>query len=166
MLLSHLYSCEKFKYGGHWGGLGELEVMLHIFHLPLNIYAPLFSTLFGVVIVQSLSGFWLFATLWSAAYQLPVLHYLPEFAQIPVHWVSDAIQPPHPLLPPSPQCFLASGSFPMSRLFTSDGQSIRASASVLIMNMQGWFPLELTGLISLLSKGLWRVFSSTTVSKH
>ena len=70
------------------------------------------------------------------------------------------------LLPPSPQSFLASGSFPMSRLFQSRCQSIRASASVLTMNMQGWFPLELTGLISLLFKGLWRVFSSTTVSKH
>ena len=57
------------------------------------------------------------------------------------------------------QSFPASGSFPMSRLFASGGQSIGASASVLPMNIQGWFPLGLTGLISLLSKGLWRVFS-------
>ena len=64
--------------------------------------------------------------------------------------------------------FLASGSFPMSRLFTSGGQSIgaSASASVLPMNTQGWFPFGLTGLISLLSKGLSRIFSSTTVWKH
>jgi len=55
-----------------------------------------------------------------------------------------------------PQSFPASGSFPMSWLFTSDGQSIgaSASASVLPMNIQGWFPSGLTGLISLLSKGL------------
>ena len=61
-----------------------------------------------------------------------------------------------------PQSFPASGSFPMSRLLTSGGQSIRASASVFLMNIQGWFPLGLTGLISLLSRGLSRVFSSTT----
>ena len=66
------------------------------------------------------------------------------------------------------QSFPASGSFPMSQLFTSGGQSIgvSASASVLPMNIQGWFPIELTGLISLQSKGLSRVFSNTTVQKH
>ena len=64
------------------------------------------------------------------------------------------------------QSFSASGSFPMSRLFESGGQSIGASASVLPMNIYGWFPLGLTDLISLLSKGLSRVFSSTTVWKH
>ena len=66
-----------------------------------------------------------------------------------------------------PQSFPASGSFPMSRLFTSGGQSIgaSASASVLPMNIQDWFPLGLTGLISLKSKGLSRVFFNTTVQK-
>ena len=66
------------------------------------------------------------------------------------------------------QSFPASGSFPMSQFFASCGQSIgaSASASVLPMNIQGWFPLGLTGLISLLSKGLSRVFSNTTVQKH
>ena len=64
--------------------------------------------------------------------------------------------------------FPASGSFPVSQFFPSGGQSIRASASasVLPMTIQGWFPLGLTGLISLLSKGLSRVFSNTTVQKH
>ena len=63
------------------------------------------------------------------------------------------------------QSFPASASFLMSQFFTSGGQSIgaSASASVLPMNIQGWFPLELTGLISLQSKG---VFSNTTVRKH
>ena len=67
-----------------------------------------------------------------------------------------------------PQSFTASGSFPMSRLFVSSVQSIGASASisVLPMNIQDWFPLGLTGLISLLSKGLARVFSNKTVQKH
>ena len=66
------------------------------------------------------------------------------------------------------QCFRESGSFLMSQLFASGGQSIRASASasVLPMNIQDWFPLRLTGLISLQSKGFSRVFSKTTVQKH
>ena len=66
------------------------------------------------------------------------------------------------------QSFPASGSFLVSQLFTSGGQNIctPASATVLQMNIQGWFPLRLTGLISLLSKGLSRVFSSTTIQRH
>ena len=74
-----------------------------------------------------------------------VFHYLLEFAQTYVHWVSDAIQLSHLLSPPSPssQSLPASGSFPLSRLFASGGQSTGASASatVLPMNIQGWFPL-------------------------
>ena len=64
------------------------------------------------------------------------------------------------------QSFPASESFSRSRFFTSGSQSIGASASVLPMNTQDWPPLELTGLISLQSKGLSRVFSDTTVQKH
>ena len=66
------------------------------------------------------------------------------------------------------QSFPASGSFQMSQFFTSGGQSIgvSASASVLPMNIQDWFPLGLTVLITLQSKGLSRVFSNTTVKKH
>ena len=67
-----------------------------------------------------------------------------------------------------PQSFPASGSFPMSQFFTSGGWSIGASASisVLLMYIQGWFPLGLTDLIYLQSKGLSKVFSNTTVQKH
>ena len=67
-----------------------------------------------------------------------------------------------------PQSFPASGSFPMNQFFASGGQSIgvSASASVPPMNIQDWFPLGLTGLISLQSKGLSRVFSNTIVQKH
>ena len=89
---------------------------------------------------------------------LPVLHHLLELAQTHVHWVGDAIQPSHPLGPfSSPlQSFPASGSFLMSQLFVSSGQSIgvSTSASVLPMNIQDWFPLGWTGWISLQSKGL------------
>ena len=100
---------------------------------------------------------------------IPVLHYLPEFAQIHVHWVSDAIRLSHPLSPSSPPAISLpiSGSFPMSWLFASVSQRIGASAlaSVLPVNIQGWCPLGLTGLISLESKKLSRVFSST-IEKH
>ena len=100
----------------------------------------------------------------------PVLHYLLQLAQANVYWVGDAIQPFHPLSYPSLPAFSlsTSGSFPMSQLFPSGGQSIGAwlSASVLPMNIQGWFPLGLTGWISLQSKGLSRVFSNTMVQKH
>ena len=66
------------------------------------------------------------------------------------------------------QSFPESGSFPMNQFFTSGGQSIgvSASASVLPMNIQDWFPLGLIGLISLQPKGLSRVFTNTTVQKH
>ena len=66
------------------------------------------------------------------------------------------------------QSFPASGYFPMSQHFTSDSQSIGASASVSVlpMNIQDWFPLRWTGLISMQPKGLSRVFSNTTVQNH
>ena len=64
------------------------------------------------------------------------------------------------------QSFPASRSFPMSQFFPSGGQNIETSASVLLMHIQDWFPLGLTGWISLQSKGLLRVFSNTTVQKH
>ena len=64
------------------------------------------------------------------------------------------------------QSFQASVSFPMSQFVPSGGQNIRASASVLPVNIQSWFPLGLTDLISLLSKRLWRIFSNTTIQRH
>ena len=102
----------------------------------------------------------------------PVLHYLPEFAQTHVHWVILDDGWCHPAILSSVipfssclQSFLSSQSFLMSQLFASGGQSIEVSAStsVLPMNIQSWFPVGLTGLISLLSEGLSRAFSSTTV---
>ena len=84
------------------------------------------------------------------------------------HWghptISSSIVPFFSYL----QSLPASGSFPMSQFFEKGGQSIEvsASASVLPMNIQDWFPLGLTGLFFLQSKGLSRVFSNTTVQKH
>ena len=78
------------------------------------------------------------------------------------HWCSPAISSSDALFSFCPQSFPASGTFPMSRLFTSDDQNTgaSASASVLPVNTQSWSPSQLTGLISLLSKGLSGVFST------
>ena len=98
---------------------------------------------------------------------LLVHHQLLELAQTHVHQVSDPIQPSHPLSSLSPAFNLSQhqGLFQWVSSFISGGQSIGASgsASVLPMNIQDWFLLGLTGLIFLLSKGLSRVFSNTTV---
>ena len=99
---------------------------------------------------------------------LPVYHPLPEFTQIHVHRVSDAIQPSHPLLSPSPPAPNPSQhqSLFQSQLFPRGGQSTRVSAlaSFLPKNTQDWSLSEWTGWISLQSKGLSKVFS--TVQKH
>ena len=102
---------------------------------------------------------------------LPVHHQFPRACSnsCPSSWwchpiISSSVIPFSSYL----QSFPASGSFPMSQLFTSGGQGIGASAtaSVLPMNVQDRFPLGWTGWISLQSKGLSRVFSNTTVQKH
>ena len=110
----------------------------------------------------------LFATLWTATRQASLSHHqLPKLTQTHVHWVSDTNQPSHPLSSPSLPTFNLSqhqGLF----WWVSSGQSIGvlASASVLPMNIQDWFPLGWTDWISSQSKGLSRVFSNTTVQKH
>ena len=99
----------------------------------------------------------------------PVLHYLPESAQIHVHCVDDAIHPSHPL----PSLLLLPSIFPGIRIFSSElALHIRwpkywsfSFSIVLPVNIQGWFLLGMTGLISLQLKGLSRVFSSTTTLK-
>jgi len=95
----------------------------------------------------------------------PVLHHLPKLAQTHVHRVADAIQPSRPLSSPSPPAFNLS----QHQGFFSNESALRispaASASVLLMNTQDWFPLGLTSLISLQSKRLSTVFSNTTVQK-
>jgi len=121
-------------------------------------------------LVQLLSRVQLFATPWSEACWASLSPTL-ELAQTHVHRVGDAIQPISSSVVPFSSCvqsFPASGSFSVSQFFATGGQSIgfSASASVFPMNIQDWFPLGLTGLNSLQSKGLSRVFSNTTVWKH
>ena len=111
----------------------------------------------------------LVVTLWdSMDYSMPgfpVHPQLLELAQTCDYRVGDAIQPCPPLVvlfSSHLQSFPASGSFPVNQFFASGGQSIGASASVLSVNNQDWFPLELTGLISLQSKSLLQHHSSKT----
>ena len=99
---------------------------------------------------------------------LPVHHQLPEPTQTHVHWVSDAIQPSHPLSSSSPPAFNLSQHQGLLQWVSSSqsggqGTGVSASASVLPMNTQDWSPLGWTGWISLQPKGLSRVFSNTTV---
>ena len=98
----------------------------------------------------------------------PVHHQLPELAQTHVHWVSDATQPSDPLSSPSPPTFNLSQQQGLFQWVSCSYQVARvsSSASALPMNIQDWFLLGWTGWISLLSKGLWRGFSKTTVQKH
>ena len=123
------------------------------------------------IVVQALSHIRLFATPWTAALQ----------ASLPftISWSLLKLMPIESIMPSNhlilcrplfflPSAFPASGSFPVSQLFPSGGQriAVSVSASVLPMNIQAWFPLGWPSLISLLSKGLSRVFSITTVQKY
>ena len=122
----------------------------------------------GVVFVQSLSHVQLFENPCTAVHQGPLSSTI-SWSLLKCMslswWCYLNISSPAALFSFYLQPFPALGSFPVSWLFTSGGQSVGAStsASVLPVNIQGWFPLGLTGLISLQSKGLSRVFSSTTV---
>ena len=133
----------------------------------IYIYTHIYTHMYMYITVfQSLSAVWLFVTTWTAACTLPCPSLSPRVCSnsCPLNWwchptISSSVTPFSSCL----QSFPASGSFPVSRLFTSGGQSIgaSASASVLPMNIQHWFLLGLTGLISFLSKGLSRVFART-----
>ena len=123
------------------------------------------------VIVHLLSSVQLFETPWTEHTWLPC----PSLSSRVCSNSCPLSQQGHPTISSSvapffscPQSFPTSWSFPVSQLFASGGRSIgaSASASVLPVNIQGWFPLGLTGLISLLFKGFSRVFSNTTVWKY
>ena len=129
-----------------------------------------FSHLFKVL-VQLLSSVRLFATPWTEAYQASLSFTIPGVCSNScslIWWCHPIILSSAVPFSSCLQSFPGSGSFLMSQLFTSGGQSIgtSASASILPMNIQDWSPLRGTGWISLQSKGLSRVFSNTTVQKH
>ena len=121
--------------------------------------------------VQSLSCVWLFATHESQHARPPCPSPTPRVYSNPCplsRWCHPAISSSVVPFSSCPQSFPASGSSPMSQLFTWGSQStgVSASASVLPVNTQDWFPSGWTGWISLQSKGLSRVFSNTIVQKH
>ena len=128
--------------------------------------------MFIAIAVQSLSHLQLFMTPWTAANQTSLSF---TISQSLIELMStESVMPSNHLILCRPILFLPS-IFPSIRGFSSkshqwplhiSGQTIGASALVLPMNIQGWFPLGLTDLISLLSRGLWRVFFSTTLWKH
>ena len=140
----------------------EKNIKKNIYICIMNHFAVLFSC---SVMSDSV-------TPWTAARQTsPVPHYLLELAQTHVRRVSDTIRPSHPLLSPSPPAFNLSqyqGLFQWVGALhqVAKGFGASASASVLPIIIQDWFPLGLIGCISLQSKGLSRVFSNTTVQKH
>ena len=140
--------------------------------LPLGIFATWKASKFVVVIVVLfLSCVQLFVTPWTAACQAPLSSSVSwsflRFMSIESVMLSNHLILCCPLLL-LPSIFSRIRVFSNKSAFASGGQSIgaSASASVLPMNIQGWFPLGLIGLISLLSKGLSKIFSSTTARKH
>ena len=150
-------------------GVGKNRTWMSIFHfhtwrilwcVPFNLKGICFA------VVQSLSHVWLFVTPWTAARQAP-LSFTISWSSLELMFIESAMPSNHlilchPLLL-LPLVFPRIKVFSVSQFFPSGGQRIGASVSVLPMNIQGWFPLGLTGLISLLSKGLSGVFPSTTV---
>ena len=122
------------------------------------------------VVVHLINHVRLFMIPWNTAQQASLCFTIPELAQTHVHQVGDAIHTILSSVVPFSSClqsFPASGSSLMNQIFASSGQSIRASPSSisLLMNIQDLFPLGLTGLISLQSKGLSRVFSNNNKKK-
>ena len=135
--------------------------------VPVRVY----SQVVMVVVFQLLIHDWLFMTPWTVACQASLSFTISQ-SLLKLMSIESVMSSNHPVL--CHPLLLLSLIFPsvrvlsVSRLFTSSGQSIGASAlaSVIPMNIQGWFPVALTGLISLQSKGLSRIFSNTTVQKH
>ena len=140
--------------------------------LKLRNYDTMPSDYLGIFVVQLLRWVQFFATPWTAPCQASLSFTVPprvcSNSCLLNQWCHPTISSSVVPFSSCPQSFPASGSSPMSPLFASGGQSIGASpsASVLPVNIPGWFPLGLTGLISLLSVRLSRVFSSTTAWKH
>ena len=152
-----------------YGLLFTLQIE-YVMHKIFNICTIFFITCaFGVQFssIQLLSRVWVFATPWITACQASLSITNSQSPPKPMS-IKSVMPSSHLILFSScPQSFPASGSFPMSQLFATGGQSIGVSASlVLPMNTQDWSLLGWTGWISLQSKGLSTVFSNTTVQKH
>ena len=155
------------------GGSGDGIFSPGIWYFNLSSYfsSGLSCLIMNISSVQSLSHVRLFATPWTAESQAscPLLTPGACLNSWPLsRWCHPTISSPVVPFPSCLQCFPASGSILMSWFFASGAQSIgaSASASILPMNIQDWFPLRRTDWTSLQSKGLSRVFSNTTAQKH
>ena len=153
-----------------WTWLTDWTKTIFLMSFSCSINVASFGDLYLLWIAQLLGCVPLFVTTWIAECQFPCPSPSPGVCSN--RFIESLIPSDHlvlclPTFSFWLQSFPESGSFPMSYFFTSHGQRIGASAlaSVLSMNIQGWFPLGLTGLISLLSKGFSRVFTNTTVQK-
>ena len=157
-LLIHCWKAVKLWETG-WDGGKEARIMDSDSHLSILIWFqwkpkgwPKDNWLdHGLIISSAQSCPTLCSPMDCSTPAFPVHHQFLELAQTHVHRVGDAIQPSHPLSSPSPAFSLSQNQHPMNQFFTSGDQSIgvSASASVLPMNIQDWFPLGLTGWISL-----------------
>ena len=147
--------------------MGHLRVCFYWLFSPLLI-GYIFLAYF-VVVVQLLSRASLFATPWTAAFRVSLSFTICWSCSNSCslsRWCHSTISSSVAHFFSCLQSFPGSGSFPVSEVFTSGGQSSGASALVLLMNIQGWFPLGFASLFSLHFKGLSRVFSSPIIQKH
>ena len=161
---------DLFKFMFSSGKYIEVKLVDHIAVIFLSFWGTSISSV-QFSSVQLLSRIWFSDPMDCNTPGFPFHHQLPELAQTHVHlswWGHPTILSSVVPFSSCLQSFPASGSFQMSQFFSSGGQRIGVSAvaSVLPMNIQDLFPLRLTGLISLQSKGFSRVFSNTTVQKH
>ena len=154
-----------------WCNSYNLHILSVAQHHELSVLSFLLEVVIQFSSVQSFSHIWLFATPWMQHARPPCPSPTPGVhsdSRPSSQWCHPAISSSVVHFSSCPQSFPKSRSFPMSQLFTWDGQSfgVSALASVIPMNTQDWSPLEWTGWISLQSKGLSRVFSNTTVQKY
>ena len=162
----HLYTCTYAHTHRHTYACTRMHLYTHTYRMQIVLTLCSNFFIYSVQLCPAICN-----PMHCSTPGLPVHHQLPEFTQTHVHWVGDTHATISSSVIPFSSClqsFPPSGSFPMSQLFTSSGQNIgvSASTSVLPMNIQDWFPLGLTGWISLQSKGLSRVFFNTTVQEH
>ena len=170
-VFNELVERKTFGGGGGRGGAENKNKQIFVLRVNKQIYVMAPGIIFSQFSSVAQSCRTLCKPMNHSTPGLPVHHQLLESTQTHVHWVSDAIQPSHPLSSPSPHALNLSQHQGLFKWVSSSHQvakvlGVSASTSVLPMNTQDWSPLGWTGWISLQSMGLSRVFSNTTIWKH